>query len=249
MTTSTADGSLRLNGFTLDEGIRKLVDAYLAHEAKGDTAVDKDHPVVDRQTRLTNTTEGIEKIVKDALGTASRFNPHNPEDVGKADALIKNLAYEFAKTRKYSGSLNDFTSEDVLRYLAEAGNATGDQTVGNMIEFKKNILNMPSLRAGHPLYNRESPIAHLIQYIASQKDDESRSTQHVQALLQQHATDPRYILATQGGLGHATGKHYSPSATIPEMLGDLRQAGELEAQKWAANKSKTYTAPAAPSHH
>lgn len=241
--TQTAHASLKLNGFTLDEGIQKLMDAYLAHEAKGDTAVPADHPVLERQVRLTDGTEGIEKIVKDTLGKASRLDPHNQADVAKADSLIRDLAYEVAVIRKYTGKKEEMDSEDVIRYLGEAGTAMGDSTVGNIVELKKSILNMSALKPGHPLYDRNSPVAHLIQYITTQKDDESRLTQHIQTLLQQHATNPKYILATQKAVGHATGKLYGPDAGIPDMILDLREAGELQAQQFARQKSKTYTAP------
>jgi hypothetical protein len=240
--------ALKLNGITLDQGMQKLVDAYLIHAAHGDTAVPTDHPVLARQDNLTTVTEGIEKIVKDALGDSKRLDPHNSKDVARADSLMKSIAYEFAKTRKYSGKIEDMTDDDVIKYLAELGNATQDPTVGNMVEFKKSLLNAASLKPGTALYNRDSPIGHAIQYIATQKEEGSGRLQHIQTLFQQHASNPEYVTATAHALSHATGKHYGRGATMSELLGDLRQAGELQAQQWAQQKSKTYTAPTQSAH-
>jgi len=243
-TSQSGHKPLRLNGITLDQGISQMLDAYLTHEAKGDTVVPADHPVLERQDRLSFTTEGIEKIVKDTLGDAKRLDAHNPADEARADQLMRKLVYEFAKTRKYSGKPEDLTSEDVVKYLAELGNATQDPTVGNMVELRKSLLNAPSLRPGTALYNRDSPIGHLIQYIASQQDEKSGKLQHVQTLFQQHASNPEYVLETARRLGPALGRNYGPSATMSELLGDLRQTGELQAQQSAQKGNKTYTAPA-----
>ena len=240
---------LKLNGITVDEGIHKLVNAYLAHEAHGDKAVPVDHPLLERQDRLTTATEGIEKIVKDSLGDAKRLDPHNPADVGKADALIKSLIYEFAKTKRYAGKMEDMTSQEISDYLQQLGSATNDPRVGSIVEFRKSILNMPVLRPGASLYNKDSPIGHVIQYIAAQNDKPTAELQHAESLFQQHASDPRYVLATSAALSRATGKHYNEGASMGEVIADLRQAGELQAQKMAQERSKTYTAPAhAPGH-
>lgn len=245
MTEHKENGTLMLNGISLDEGIQKMTQAYLADAAHSDKAVPADHPVWSRQRRISQNTENIENIVKGTLGSDVRLNPDNGKDVERADNIIKRLAYEVAKLEKYAGKFEEFAKNEdlVLKYLGQASQATGNPTIGNKVELKKDILNMSAVRPGDPLYSKESPLALLIQYVAQQADDPSKQLNLIQTLLQQHATDARYINHTHHALEHATGDKFRTAATIPDMVGHIRRKGEIQAQEYAAKTSKTYLAP------
>ena len=241
---------LMLNGVSLDEGLQKFTQSYLAdialaEAARGDKAVPTDHPIWETQRRVNKKNEGIEGIVKGILGEDIKLNPDKTEDVKRADKIIASLAYEVAKLDKYEGKFKDFEKDEglILKYLEQAGNTTRNPTIGNITELKKDILNMPAVKPGDPLYSRESALAQFIQYIASQADDKTRELNLTQTLMQQHATDARYITQMQEALYRTTGKRFSKAATISEMLAYVRRKGELQAQEHATETGKTYLAP------
>ena len=242
MSEAHGNGGLKLNGVTLDEGMRELMNAYLMHESHSDTRVPADHPVIARQRRISDNTHGIEDIVKAALGKSVRA------DKSSADDIIKKLAYEVAKAEGFQGKIEQFTEENVRTYLSQAGNSLGNPTIGNKTEFTKSIINMAAVKPGDPLYDTNSALGQLIQYIATQKDSGARRTNYIQALLQEHATMPAYVTAMQGQFGHAVGRQFGPTASVADMLGELNRKGQLESQQYAASLGpKTYDA-SSPGH-
>ncbi len=236
MTTKTED--LKLNGVTVDEGLKELLDAYRVQEAKSDTAVPADHPVIVRQRRISENTQGLEGKVKGILGNSIRADEKQAEDI------IKNLAYEIAKSETgFKGELKDFSDEQVRRYLTQAGSVLGNPTIGNNTEFKKSIINLAATKPGDPLYDSNSALAQLIQYIATQKDKESTRINYLNTLIAEKWAMPEYGIKLQERVGKAFGLPLNKTATASEALGDINRKAQLEAQMYATQTGKTYLTP------
>src|SRR3989338_9269386 len=234
-----AKSGLKLNGVTLDQGIRELMNAYLMQEAHDSTHVPSDHPVIARQRRISDTTHTIEDKVKGVLGSSVRA------DEGSAEKIIHALAYELAQAEGFHGKPEELTEEKARTYLSQASSALGNPTIGNKTELKKSVINMAAAKPGDPLYDSNSALAQLIQYIASQKDTDSRRINYLQTLLQERATQPGYVTAMQHPIEQAVGKKFNPTASVADMLGELTRKGQLQSQQYAAEAGpKTYTAPA-----
>ncbi|MBI2559080.1 hypothetical protein HYW20_07200 [Candidatus Woesearchaeota archaeon] len=232
--TSHGEEHLMLNGVSLDEGLKKFVDGYLVHDAHGGTT---EHPIIERQRRINKNVQNLESIVKDKLGESLRA------DEKKADSIIKNLAYQLAVDEGYKGKLEEFDDEKARKYLSQAGEALGNPTLRNFTEFKKSIINMVAAKPGDPLYDRNSPLAQFIEHIATQKDEESKKLNYYQSLLQEHATDVRYVSAAQTKLGEKVGVRFSPAANIPEIIGAVSRKGQLQSQEYAERRKTTYASP------
>lgn len=236
MTTETE--SLKLNGVTIDEALKELLTAYRVQEGKSDTAVSPDHPVIVRQRRISDNTQGIEGIVKEVLGSSIKANE------GHADEIIKKLAYELAKTEAgFKGELKDFSDEQVRKYLTQAGGALGNRTIGNKTDFKKSIVNSPAAKPGDPLYDANSALAQLIQYIAREKDKESARINYLNTLIAEKWTMPKYGIQLQDKIGKAFGLPLNQTATAEEALGEVNRKAQLEAQQYSGQTGKTYLTP------
>ncbi|MEK6892449.1 MAG: hypothetical protein AABX25_04645 [Nanoarchaeota archaeon] len=237
MTDAKEHGGLKLDGVTLDQGMKEILGAYLMHESHDSTHVPADHPVIARQRRISDNTHSIEDIVKGILGKSVKA------EEGSADKIMSKLAYELAQTEGFKGKPEEFTEEQARLYLSHASSALGNPTIGNRTEFKKSIVNMGAAKPGDPLYDANSALAQLIQYIATQKDKESRRISYLQTLLQEHGTQPGYVTAMQHPVEHAVGKKFNPTASVADMLGELTRKGQLQSQQYAAEAGpKTYHA-------
>ena len=234
--------SLMLNGVSLDKGIKELLGAYLALESHDSHASNADHPIIVRQRRINKNVQDLEGKIKESLGDSLRA------DEKKADSIIKNLAYQLAVDEGYKGKIDEFKDEDARKYLTQAGDALNNPTIRNKTELKKSIINMAAVKPGDPLYDRNSPVAQLIEYIATQKDEESKRLNYIQSLLQEHATDARYVKASQSKLGGKVGVNFSPAATIPEMIGAVGRKGQLQSQEYAEKRKTTYSSPSHGGH-
>lgn len=229
---------LKLNGITLGEGIKEFINFYLAGLSPDEKGANepKDHPIIARQRKIADNAHGIEDVVKKILDDSVRA------DKPRADKIIKSLAYEIAKTEGFKGELEAFTDEQSRTYLSQASGALGNPTIGNKTEFTKSIFNMAAAKPGDPLYDANSALGQLIQYIATQKDSGSRRANYLQALFQEHATQPAYVTAMHDSLGQAVGKTFNPTASVADMLGEVTRRGQLQSQEYAANVApKTYT--------
>lgn len=236
MTTGTE--SLKLNGVTIDEALKELLSVYRVQEDKSDTAVPPDHPVIVRQRRISENTQGLESVVKGVLGSSIKANE------GHADEIIKKLAYDLAKTEAgFKGEIKDFSDEQVRKYLTQAGSALGSSTIGNKTEFKKSIINLAAAKPGDPLYDANSALAQLIQYIAAQKDKESARINYLNTLIAEKWAMPKYGIQLQGKLGKAFGIPLNQTATATEALGDINRKAQLEAQQYSSQTGKTYLTP------
>ena len=236
MTAETGD--LKLNGVTIDAALKELLNAYGAQEEKSDTSVSPDHPVIVRQRRISENTQGLEGTVKGILGKSIKA------DEGHADKIIKDLAYELAKTEAgFSLESEKFTDEMVRKYLTQAGSALGNLTIGNKTEFKKSIVNLAAAKPGDPLYDSNKELALLIQYIALQKDKETARLNYLNTLIGEKWTMPQYGIQLQKKIGNAFGIPLNQTATASDALGEINRKAQLEAQLYSAQTGKTYLTP------
>lgn len=232
MTTKT--DAEKLNGVTIDEALQALLKAYRLQEEKDSKLVE---PNSERARRINSNAKGIEKIVTDTLGDSVRASKE------QAGAIIGKLAYEIAKTEGYTGKPEDLPEERKAEYLGNAARALDNPTIGNKLEFVKSILNMPAAKPGDPLYDANSALAVLINYIATRQDEESKRINYVQQLIQAAWQQPDKGITLQGAFNKAFGFNLAPSATAGEALGELRNFGTRQTQEYVAKFPKTYQTP------
>ena len=79
MGTETED--LKLNGVTVDEGLKEFLNAYRVQQGKSDTI--PNHPVIVRQRRISENTQGLEGKVKSVLGNSIKANEKHADDIIK----------------------------------------------------------------------------------------------------------------------------------------------------------------------
>ncbi len=144
---------------------------------------------------------------------------------------------DFAKKR------NEINDEEVRKKLTEAGQALGNNTISNKTEFLKSVLNMASVKPGDPLYDTNSAFAQLIQYVATQKDEESRRINYLNTLIAEKWTMPEYGINLQHKISHAFGIPLKGVATANDALGEITRKTQLDSQLSASQTSKTYLQP------
>ena len=231
-------GSLPLNGVGLDGAVTELVNSYAVPEHAGVMDIHGDHPVIERQRRIQENSKGIDKLVEGILGKNVKPSQNQAKD------MVRTLAHALAAAEgEFKGELKDFKDEDVRKYVSKAGQALGNPAISNYVELVKSIRNMASAKPGDVAYDTNSPLAQLVQYIATRKDKQSLRVEYLQALLQEHSTDMRYIQALQGSLGNVIGRQFTPEATIPDMLRELNDYGRLQSQRALAQTEKTHLQP------
>lgn len=224
-----------LNGVSVDEAVDELLRAYTITSDSGqDTHGPTDHPVLVRQRKISDNTQGLEGKVKDIIGDSIKADKAN------AKSIIKELAYALAKIEGYGGKLEDFTDEKSRTYLSQASSALGNPTIGNQTEFIKSIMNLTSAKPGDPAYDANSPLAQLIGYIATQQDDGSRRISYLQQLVQEKWSQPEMGINLQDSIRNKFGIPLNATATASEALGEINRRATLEAQTYAAQAGKTY---------
>ena len=240
MTTATED--LKLNGITIGEGVTELLAAYRAQQEKSDKV--PEDPIIARQRRIAKNTTSLEDTVKGILGDSLKASKEH------ADKIIKGLAYKIAQVDGYTGKIDDFSDELVMKYLSNAASATGNPTIGNKTEFIKSIINLAAARPGDPLYDSNSALALLISHAATQQDKESRRVNYLQTLISEKWQQPKYGIALQKGLGDKFGIPFDETATASEALGQIARVTSAESQLRTLRSSKTYlNDPAKVSEH
>lgn len=249
MSTKIDEGSLKVDGFTIDEGLQKVLEAYRLQNAKSDTAVPEDHPILRRQNRITPHVKGLEGIVKNHLGKSPRFNPEM--DYEKADAIINELAYALAKTEGYKGELKDFKDEDVRRYLGNVATATGNPIFSNKTALIDSILNLAFANPDSEQYAKDSPLAVLTGYIGALQDDPDKESKDLSSAKLNYT---KQVLAEKwsrlGKDGRAipnvfnakTGINLKPYATANEAFAEVERQGTYELQGIISKLPKTYQA-------
>lgn len=233
MATATEE-SIKLNGVTIDQALQEFLKAYRVEQEKGDTEVPKDHPLLVRQRRIGDNVQGLEGIVKGVLGNTVKA------DKGKADAIINKLGYELAKAEEYAGKPEELGGEKLRKYLSDAASAIGNPTIGNNTELTKSIINMAAAKPGDPLYEANSALAQLIQYIATQKDTESKRINYLNSLVAEKWAEPETGIKLQSKVGGAFGIPLNGTATASDALSEVNRVAQLEAQQYAAKTGKTY---------
>ncbi len=232
MATETED--FKLNGVTVNKAFEELLKVYRLQQEKSDTEVPKDHPVLVRQRRITDNVQSLEGIVKGVLGNNVKA------DKAKADAIIHKLGYELAKAEGYDGKSEDISGEKLRTYFTNAASAIGSQIIGNNSEFTKSIMNMAAAKPGDALYEANSALAQLIQYIATQKDTESRRINYINSLVAEKWTEPETGIKLQGKVNTSFGIPLNTTATASDAIGEINRVAQLEAQQYAARTGKTY---------
>jgi len=230
-------GKLKLDGVNVDEGLKEIANAYkIFYDTTSDTAVPKDHPVIERQRRIAKNVDSLEGIVKGELEDSLKASK------AQAEGMAKKMAYELAKaTDGYKGEIKDFDHEKVVKYLTEAAQATGNPAIGNWVGFIESIMNLPAAKPGDPLYQRDSALAQLINYISTQKDTESRRLRYLQNRVAELWEKPEYGIKLQGRFGEQMGIPLGPTATARDAFGEVETRATLKAQEHAQTTTgKTY---------
>ena len=220
-TATTTTGTI--DGPSIDELVRFFQSAYqpARTDSKDSSMVD---PIVTRRDRIHAHTKGIEKQVETILGgskTASK---------SAAGSIIHKLAYAAAQADGYHGGTDSFTQEQVRKYLSQASAATGDPTLGNMTELTKSIMAMISAKPGTPEYNADSALGHLISYVASQNDTETKRMNHYRTVVSEKWTEPGTALTLQKALGGALGIPLHSTATAGNFFQELETRAAAESQ-------------------
>lgn len=231
MTNKTED--FQLNGSTASEALEALYRIHNVTE-KPKEGVAPEHPSLKRQRRISDNTQSLEGKIKEILGKDLKA------DKKSAVAIIKNLAYALAQTEGYKGKIEELNDEKVRMYLGHASSALGNPAIGNQIEFIKSIMNLPSAKPGDPLYDTNSPLAQLIRYIATQKDEEYRKENYLNAKLAEAWTQPDKGFKLQNMVSEKFGIPLNRTATANDALSQLASLSALEAQKYAATTGKTF---------
>ena len=237
---ATQTDEIKLNGVTADKALMEMLAMYRQQNAKGDTVVPENHPVIKRQSRLDSNEKGLEGLVKKSLGDNPRFNPH--ADYAKADEIIRGLAYELAKTEGHKGELKDFKDEDARRVLSRASQETGNPVFGNKTAFIQSILDLAYANPDSKQYDRNAPIAQLISYIARERDTESKKIVYYRQLFAEKWQRPGDGIALQNQFSAATGIPLARTATANEAFGELERKGQYDAQGALLKLPKTYLA-------
>jgi len=235
--------TIMLNGISVDQGLTELLHAYRSQEAHGDKAVSQDHPVVIRQRNIAANVQDLEGRVKKSLGDSVKASKE------QAEAMIKSLAYSLAQTEGYSGKFGEFSDEKIRTYLSQASGALGNPTIGNKIQFIESIMNLAAAKPGDPLYDSNSALAQLINYVATQKDSESKRINYLRTLFAEKWQRPGDGLELQSKIGHAFGIPLARTATAQDAFGHLERNASLEAQQYALKTGKTYLAPSTHEAH
>ena len=240
MSEQKADGNeggnyLQLNGMSVEELAGQLFGAYnIIHE---DTQTEKrQDPNADRQRRIKGFADDIEEIVKKHF----EGNEVRVTSKSKADAIIKDIAYQLALTEGFKGKIEEFSDQEAARYLTHAANETGNPLLGNKVEFAKNLMNMIAAKPGDTQYDTNSALGTLISYIAAQKDEESKLLNYLRTLVGQYWNNPETAHTLQSVLGGKFNIPLNPSATAQDFFIALGQNVQIESQRYAASGDKTY---------
>ena len=250
---STNEGSLKVDGFTIDEGLQKMLAAYRLASAKSDTAVPEDHPVLQRQSRINSLAKNLEGIVKKHLGSAPRFDPN--KDNEKADAILNELAYTIAQTEGYQGKPTEFKDVDARRYLETVSARTGNPVFANKTALVESILNLAFANPDNEQYDKNSPLAQLINYVAAQQENPGKESGQLST---KELNYQRQVFGEKwnklGADGMAIPRKFNavteiplkPTASFSEAFGALEESGRLEAQTLISKLPKTYKGGTAP---
>lgn len=231
------NGELMLNGISVDDGLRELLEAYVVQNEHTDSDKAPDHPVIERQRRISKNTSGLEDVVKGVLGEGIKASKD------QAEAIAKNLAYELAQTEGFAGKPEDVSDEQVRKYLTQASNALGNPTIGNKTELVENIMNLAAAKPGDPLYDANSALAQLISYIAAQKDGESRRLTYLRQLFAEKWARPGDGIELQHRFSDKLRVPLGPTATANNAFTELDRRAALRAQLYAQEQGpKTYLA-------
>lgn len=226
---------LQLNGMSVGDLAGKLFGAY--HVVHEDSDSEKRHdPNADRQRKIKVYSDGIEDIVKKHF----EGNEVKVTSKTKADAIIKDLAYQLALIEGFKGKPEEFSDQEAARYLTHAANETGNPLLGNKVEFAKNLMNMIAAKPGDTQYDSNSALATLISYIATQKDEESKMLNYLRTMVAQHWNNPDTAKTLQSALGGKFEMPLDPSATAQDFFTALGQYVQIEGLKYANSGDKTY---------
>lgn len=245
----TTEGSLKVDGFTIDEGLQKILNAYRLEQAKSDTAVPEDHPMLKRQDRIKLPVKSLEGIVKKHLGDAPRFDIE--KDNKKAESILNELAYALAQSEGYKDKLENFKDEDVRRYLGQVANATGNPIFNNKTALIRSILDLSFANPENDQYDKNSPLAQLIGYIGVQKDKPSEESGELSSsklnYMKQVTAEKWNMLGKDGRaipniFSAKTGIKLKPYATAAEAFGEIERQGTYQLQGLIAKLPKTHTA-------
>ena len=249
MATETKEGSLKANGFTIDEGLLDILKSYRLQNEKSHTAVPEDHPTLQRQERIKPHVKSLDNIVKQHLGSAPRFDVNHDEK--KAESILKELAYTLAQTKEYKGKPEDFNDEMVRDYLAQVATATDNPIFRNKTALVRSILDLPFANPDNDQYDKNSPLAQLINYIAILKDNPSKESGQVssgklnyikQVLAEKWNTMGKDGKAIPNAFQALTGVDLKPYATGGEAFAEVERQGNYQLQGLVAKLPKTYTA-------
>ena len=231
--------SERLNGVTIDEALKEEVNAYkLSYDKVDSTAVLKD-PNSERARRISSNVQNLENVVKSTLSSDIRASR------SQAQEIISKLAYQLARTEGYTGKPEELPDERKATYLANAASALGNPVIGNVSEFVQNLMDLSSAKPGDPLYDTNSALAQLINYISTRQDKEQVRLSYLDQQIAAAWQHPDKGFKLQKAFREAFGLDLGPHASAAEAQREVRNYGTRQTQEFIAKQPKTYHAPQA----
>ncbi|MBI2661155.1 hypothetical protein HYX09_02695, partial [Candidatus Woesearchaeota archaeon] len=165
--------------------IDTLAQAYTVDEHSRTDNVDR------RAGRIHTEVGSIEDLLKDVLVTKDKegkvvSDPNAQATEAQANLIAGKLAYSLAKVLdEYKGSPSGLDEMKVDELLGRAASAIGDPSVGSKSQLVMAILSMATPNPKSHKYDRNGPLARLINYIATEADSESKGIRYAQTQLSQ----------------------------------------------------------------
>jgi len=201
-----------------------------------------------RTDRISDSFTGLASILNGEI-----FEGGRDVSEGNVDKLITTLAYEAAKSKiapheisiDYDTFIKD--PDQINSALRDIAAETGNDTIGNYMQFKKDILNSdtptnPTLQE----FDSTTPLGILINYISTQNDEESRIINRANATIAQNwqkSDVAAKLIEAANRMNDYIDLKLGPGATAQEFLSEYnRQVSATNAMFNAQNPKKTYKA-------
>src|SRR3989338_1536359 len=195
--------------------IDTLAQAYTVDEHATDN-VDK------RAGRIHTGVGNIEDLIKSILVTRNKegevvSDPNAQATEAQASLIAGKLAYSLAQVLdQYKGSPSGLDDMKVDELLGRAASAIGDPSVGSKSQLVMAILSMATPNPKSHKYDRNSALARLLNYIATEGDGESKQIRYAQTKLGQAWQMPEVGVKIAHAYSAKTGVPISAVATAQQ---------------------------------
>ena len=159
------------------------------------------------------------------------------------------LAYSLAQVLdQYKGSPSGLDDMKVDELLGRAASAIGDPSVGSKSQLVMAILSMATPNPKSHKYDRNSALARLLNYIATEGDGESKQIRYAQTKLGQAWQMPEVGVKIAHAYSAKTGVPISAVATAQQAFQEHAQRQSAMSQYVQSKIKKPYTTNGESSH-